>query len=205
MRYAAIFLILALALGGCVSTKRSRLGEPQAGDAKSGKSVNKKRENEKSGNEGSLPRAVEPDVSSGETGAIPESSKEETLLTRVEVQKYTESILNVIESLEACYASGDYERWKSLLTPLYREKHDDAAYLRAQGWTATGLYSFFKLLIATRKQGNVTALKISRIEFEKPWKALVFVILEEREFPEPQHTFIKIGNSWLKGLPEEGD
>jgi hypothetical protein len=204
MRYAAVFLILALALGGCVSTKRSRLGEPHIGNAESGKPVYENPENEKHETEGS---AVEPDERSFETGAVTESTKKESVtpLTQGEVEEYTESILNVIESLEACYATGDYERWKSLLTPLYREKHDDPAYLQAQGWEATELYSFFQLLIATRRQGNVTALKISRIEFERPRKALVFVILDEREFPEPQHTFIKIGNRWLKGLPEEGE
>jgi hypothetical protein len=204
MRYAAILLILALTLWGCVSTKRSRPGEYNTADAKSGETVDKTAEREKSGNEGSTFRAAGHDGKPGETDAVPENPKKEAPLTPVEVERYTESIMNVIESLEACYATGDFERWKSLLTPLYREKHDDPAYLQAQGWSAAGLYSFFKLLISTRKQGNVTALKISRIEFEKPWKALVFVILEEREFPEPQHTFIKIGDKWLKGLPEEG-
>jgi hypothetical protein len=205
MRYAAILLILTLVLGGCVSTKRSRLGGPRTDDAKSVKTADKKPEHEEGGIEGSVPRDSEREASAGETDAVAESPGREASLTRVEVEKYTESILSVIESLEACYATGDFERWKSLLTPLYREKHDDQAYLQAEGWSATGLYPFFKLLIATRKQGNVTALKISRIEFEKSRKALVFVILEEREFPEPQHTFIKIGDSWLKGLPEEGD
>jgi hypothetical protein len=197
MRYAAIFLVLAMAMGGCVSTKRSRLEEPGVENADFERPVDENPVGEKPEDEGRAKRAAE----SGGTS----STEEEPPLTQVKVEEYTESILSVIESLEKCYGTGDFEKWKSLLTPLYREKHDDPAYLRAEGWAATDLLAFFRLLIKTRKQGNVTALEISRIEFVNPWKARVFVLLDKSEFPEPQHTFIKRGNSWLKGLPEEGE
>jgi hypothetical protein len=187
MRYAAVFLVLALALGGCVSANRSRREGPGVENPADEKSEIDER----------AARAAE----SGGT----ESAEEPPPLTPVEVEEYTESILSVIESLEECYRTGDFEKWKSLLTPLYREKHDDREYLRAQGWAAADLGAFFRLLIKTRRQGNVTALEISRVEFVNPRKALVFVILEKNEFPEPQHTFIRAGNSWLKGLPEEGE
>ena len=186
MRYAVIFLVLALALGGCVSAKRLQREGPGAENAGFGKPVDE--------------RAARAAGSVGRS-----SAKEEPPLTRVEVEEYTESILSVIESLEECYGTGDFEKWKSLLTPLYKEKHDDSAYLRAQGWAAADLGAFFRLLIKTRRRGNVTALDISRVEFVNPRKALVFVILDKNEFPEPQHTFIRAGNSWLKGLPEEGE
>jgi hypothetical protein len=200
MRYAVIFLVLALALGGCVSAKRLQREGPGAENAGFGKPVDER-----------AARAAdeEPEVderAARAAGSVGRSSaKEEPPLTRVEVEEYTESILSVIESLEECYGTGDFEKWKSLLTPLYKEKHDDSAYLRAQGWAAADLGAFFRLLIKTRRRGNVTALDISRVEFVNPRKALVFVILDKNEFPEPQHTFIRAGNSWLKGLPEEGE
>jgi hypothetical protein len=192
MKYAAIFLVLALALGGCISGKRARGERPRAENPDFEKPAVENPDFEKPGGTGS-------------TEVIPGAAGEEPPLTRAEAEEYTESILSVIESLEECYRTGDFEKWKSLLTPLYKEKHNDPDFLQAGGWAASDLKSFFRLLIKTRKLVNVTSLGVSRVEFVNPQKALVYVILEDSEFPEPQHTFLKLGNSWLKGLPEEGE
>lgn len=46
--------------------------------------------------------------------------------------------------------------------------------------------------------------EISRVEFVSTNKAYVYVILGGEEFPTPQHTFIRAGESWYKGLSHEG-
>ena len=92
-----------------------------------------------------------------------------------------------------------------MLSPKYREKYNNPEFLNQEGWDATDIESFFYLLIETRKKGNITALPISRVEFIKDDKALVYVILGDEEFPEPQHTFVRIENNWYKGLREEGE
>ena len=194
MRFAAIFLTLALAMGGCVSQKPTRMAAARGEKAGLGEPAVESPADKKAETGGQAEKTGEPGDAAGKYP-----------LSHVEVEEYTESILSVIESLEECYRTGDLEKWKSLLTPLYKEKYGDPSYLRAQGWGATDLNAFFRLLIKTRNQGNVTALAISRVEFINQQKALVFVILGGSEFPEPQHTFIKIENSWLKGLPEEGE
>jgi hypothetical protein len=195
MRHAEILLALLLVLGGCVSTKRSRLAGADPGQAGFGERGTPSRPEPEPGN------APAPSPPASEPGGEPR----EQPFTGAEAAKHTESILSVIGALEECYRTGDFEKWQSLLTPLYREKHSDPEYLRAQGWDADDLRDFFRFLITTRKGGNVTALEISRVEFENPGKARVFVILDGREFPEPQHTFVRTGDSWLKGLPEEGE
>jgi len=118
-------------------------------------------------------------------------------------QKETESIITVIEKLEECYKTNNFEQWLHFLTPAYKERYSNEENLRAEGWEAYDLESFFHLLVETRKKGDIRALKISRVEFVSPHKALVYVLLRDKEFPEPQHTFIMVGNTWLKGLKDE--
>lgn len=138
---------------------------------------------------------------------IEEISEEkiETPVPPIDEEKEAESIVSVIETLEGCYKTADMEKWQSLLTPMYRERHNDPEFLKLEGWSATDIESFFYLLVETREKGNITSLPISRVEFINQNKALVYVILEDKEFPEPQHTFIRLDNSWYKGLIEEGE
>ena len=126
---------------------------------------------------------------------IPESYKKEQ----------TKSIIETIEELENCYKTKNYEKWKSLLTPEYKKKYGNPDFLKKNGWKANNLESFFYLLIETREKNGIEALPISRVEFVSPNKAYVYVLFKGKEFPKPQHTFIKIGDSWYKGLPEEGE
>ena len=123
----------------------------------------------------------------------------------IDEEKETVSIISVIEALEESYKVQDFEKWKILLSPKYREKYSNPDFLNQEGWNATDIESFFYLLIETRLKGNITALPISRVEFIKDDKALVYVMLGDKEFPEPQHTFIRIENNWYKGLREEGE
>jgi hypothetical protein len=201
MRYAQLFLVLLLACGGCVSAKRPHL--EGTGNARSGVKEPESPPPEEAVREGEAAGAANHGDEAPPSRS--EVHSQERQLTSVEVKEYTESIQSVIQSLEECYRTGDFEKWQSLLTPLYKKKYGDPEYLRSQGWAASDLRGFFRLLIAARREGNVTALKISRVAFLTSSKALVFVILEGKEFPEPQHTFLKMGSNWLKGLPEEGE
>ena len=136
-------------------------------------------------------------------------NKKEVKKTNVIEEKYkkqeTLSILDTIKKLEKSYEDSDFELWESLLTPAYKEKYNDPTFLKKHGWNANDLKSFFQLLIETREENGIKSLPISRVEFVSPRKAYVYVIFKGKEFPKPQHTFIKIGNSWYKGLPDEGE
>ncbi len=134
-----------------------------------------------------------------------EIEKIETPAPPIDEEKEAESIVSVIETLEGCYKTADLKKWQTLLTPMYRERHNDPEFLKLEGWSATDIESFFYLLVETRKKGNITSLPISRVEFINQNKALVYVILGDKEFPEPQHTFIRLDNRWYKGLTEEGE
>ena len=138
---------------------------------------------------------------------IEEISEEkiETPVPPIDEEKEAESIVSVIETLEGCYKTADLKKWQNLLTPMYMERHNDPEFLKLGGWSATDIESFFYLLVETRKKGNITSLPISRVEFINQNKALVYVILGDKEFPEPQHTFIRLDNRWYKGLTEEGE
>jgi hypothetical protein len=137
--------------------------------------------------------------------AAEEQEKAEGVTGPQDEVRETESILDVIESLEESYKNRDYDMWKSFLTEGYRKKYGDPKVLKREGWDATDLHSFFDVLIEARARASIGTLSISRIEFINPNKALVYVMLGGEEFPEPQHTFIKINDRWYKGLFEEGE
>jgi len=120
-------------------------------------------------------------------------------------EKETTSIIQAIKDLEECYRTESFDKWKNFLTPAYIEKHSNPEFLHTRGWDADTLESFFNMLVKTRKESNISSLPISRVEFISENKAFVYVRLGDREFPEPQHTFIRINNRWFKGLPEEGE
>ncbi len=122
-----------------------------------------------------------------------------------DAKREAESIITVIEKLEDCYKNNDFDNWLDLLTPRYRERYNDPELLAEEGWNVRNIGEFFNLLVDTRKKENIRALRISRVDFINPNKAYVYVFLENEEFPKPQHTFIKVGDSWLKGLSKEGD
>jgi hypothetical protein len=132
-------------------------------------------------------------------------AEEDEPLAPIDEEKETVSIITVIETLEMTYRTEDYEKWLSLLTPRYKEKYSKRENLAAEGWDASDLHSFFALLVQARRKENIGSLEISRVEFVSPRKAHVYVIFKGEEFPEPQHTFIRIGDSWYKGLREEED
>ena len=134
-----------------------------------------------------------------------EEEKIEISHLTIDEKRETVSIITVIETLEESYKNNDFENWKLLLTSSYQEKYDNSEFLKGEGWDAGDLKTFFHLLVATRKKENITALPISRVEFISDKKALVYVILGEEEFPEPQHTFVRINDNWYKGLREEGE
>ncbi len=138
-----------------------------------------------------------------EEGKVEDSEKPK--ITETYKKEQSKSIINTINELEKCYETGDFEKWKSLLTPSYIEKYNNPDYLKKNGWNADNLKSFFFLLIETREKNGIESLPISRVEFVSPVKAYVYVLYKGKEFPKPQHTFIRIGNSWYKGLPDEGD
>ena len=94
-----------------------------------------------------------------------EEKTDQTLKLTIDEEKETVSIISVIEALEESYKNQDFEKWKVLLSPKYREKYNDPEFLNQEGWDATDIESFFYLLIETRKKGNITALPISRVEF----------------------------------------
>ena len=131
------------------------------------------------------------------------AAEAETPVLHIDKEMETVSIYTVIETLEDCYKTQNYDRWLSLLTSAYREHFDNAVTLASEGWDATNIREFFDLLVSARRRGNVGNLEISRVEFVSDYKAFVYVILEGEEFPEPQHTFIRIGESWYKGLSTE--
>lgn len=137
-----------------------------------------------------------------ETAAEPRPENE-TGQPAIDEERETVSIVTVIERLEDSYRTQDYELWLNLLTPAYRRRYSDPRHLEAEGWDAADLRSFFKLLVKTRKRENIGSLEISRVEFVSPTKALVYVLLAGEEFPVPQHTFIRRGDTWYKGLKEE--
>jgi len=123
----------------------------------------------------------------------------------IDEEKETRSIYTVIEELESCYSMYDYAQWLSLLTMSYRQHFNDREILEAEGWAATNIREFFDLLVQTRRGRNIGDLDISRVEFINDNKAYVYVLLDDEEFPVPQHTFIRVGDSWLKGLSNEGE
>ena len=123
----------------------------------------------------------------------------------IDEAKETRSIYTVIEELESCYSMYDYAQWLSLLTMSYRQHFNDREILEAEGWAATNIREFFDLLVQTRRGRNIGDLDISRVEFINDNMAYVYVLLDDEEFPVPQHTFIRVGDSWLKGLSNEGE
>lgn len=131
------------------------------------------------------------------------AAETETPVLHIDEEKETVSIYTVIETLEDCYKTQNYDLWLSLLTSAYREHFDNDEALASEGWDATNIREFFDLLVSARRRGNIGDLEISRVEFVNDYKAYVYVILEGKEFPEPQHTFIRIGESWYKGLSTE--
>jgi hypothetical protein len=120
-------------------------------------------------------------------------------------KREAESIISVIEKLEDCYKDNDFDNWLNFLTPRYRKRYNDPKLLAEEGWDAQSISEFFNLLVDTRKKKNIRALQISRVDFINPNKAYVYVFLGNEEFPKPQHTFIKLSDSWLKGLSKEGE
>lgn len=140
-----------------------------------------------------------------------EVEKEETIevaeaekpVLNINERKEADSIYTVIETLEDCYRTSNYDRWLSLLTHTYRDHFDDPNTLASEGWDATNIREFFDLLVRTRRKGNIRDLEISRVEFVSDYKAFVYVILGGEEFPKPQHTFIRIRETWYKGLSTE--
>ncbi len=126
-------------------------------------------------------------------------------LPAIDEERETDSIMTVIEQLENSYRTGDYEQWAGLLTAAYKRRYSDPQNLAAEGWRARDLRSFFNLLVRTRQKENIGSLEISRVEFVSENKAYVYVLLEGEEFPVPQHTFIRRGDSWYKGLKEEDE
>jgi hypothetical protein len=137
---------------------------------------------------------------SGSGGAEAET---ETVVLNIDEKKEADSIYTVIETLEDCYRTENYELWLSLLTRAYKDHFDDPETLDSEGWDAQNIQEFFNLLVNTRRRGNIADLEISRVEFVSDYKAYVYVILGDKEFPEPQHTFIRIGETWYKGLSTE--
>lgn len=132
-----------------------------------------------------------------------EVAEAETPVLNIDEEEEADSIYTVIETLEDCYRTRNYDRWLSLLTHAYRDHFDDPNTLASEGWDATNIMEFFDLLVSTRRRGNVRDLEISRVEFVSDYKAFVYVILRGEEFPEPQHTFIRMGETWYKGLSTE--
>lgn len=191
MNYFIIFLfLLPLTISGC-SAKNYGIVEDQVIQQEEVKKGEKK---EEISDENIVQAEKKQGIEKIETPAVP-----------IDEEKETESIISVIEALEGCYKTANLEKWQSLLTPLYRERHNDPEFLKIGGWSATDIESFFYLLVETRKKGNITSLPISRVEFINQNKALIYVILGDKEFPEPQHTFIRLDNRWYKGLIEEGE
>jgi hypothetical protein len=135
-----------------------------------------------------------------------EKPREEIIFTEQKSEyekKETVSIIYIIEELEQCYEEGDFEKWMSFLTPRYKKRYSDSQALKEEGWDAVDIESFFHLLVQTRKTENINTLPISRVEFLNENKALVYVFFGDEEFPEPQHTFVRINGKWYKGLREE--
>ena len=145
--------------------------------------------------------AIAPNIN--DTGNGLEHVETETVVLNIDEEKETDSIYTVIETLEDCYRTANFERWLSLLTGAYKDHFDDADILASEGWDARNIEEFFDLLVNTRRRGNIADLEISRVEFVSDYKAYVYVILGDKEFPEPQHTFIRIGETWYKGLSTE--
>jgi len=197
-----IFLLLFLLISsliGCSSVKESVKGQNSA------VSIEKNFEKEVQTPEISETKNVEHEASGKETSNVStqngnESSKNVTIEYK---KKQSKSIIETIKKLEQYYDTEAFEKWQSLLTSAYKEKYSDPEFLKAQGWEAKDLKSFFYLLIKTRKKNGIKSLAISRVEFVDSNKAYVYVLLKGKEFPKPQHTFIKVGNSWYKGLPDE--
>ncbi len=147
----------------------------------------------------------------GKTGRSEQAEGSETTAPTVIVKEEdvaspeVQSIITVIAELEECYRLNNFEKWLGLLTPHYRAAYSDPEFLAREGWKAGSIESFFRLLVETRRRGNIRSLAVSRVSFINPNKAQVYVMLESEEFPRPQHTFIRIGNSWYKGLANEGE
>jgi hypothetical protein len=135
----------------------------------------------------------------------PAEEGEKAVSKPADEEKEKNSIIDVITSLEKSYEKKDYDMWRSFLTEGYKRKYNDPEVLKKEGWNAEDLRSFFNLLVRTRTRAHIETLSISRVDFLSQNKALVYVMLEGEEFPEPQHTFIKINNKWYKGLIEEGE
>jgi hypothetical protein len=181
-------VVMVLFIAGCATTRETatRTGETVHEDA--GRRGETRAPDEMTGQESEMEAAA---------GEEPDPD------LQIDEKKETVSIIEVIESLERTYLDGDFETWLSLLTPRYRAKYDQPDILRKEGWDAKDLRSFFELLVETRRSENIGSLEISRVDFVSPRKAHVFVLFKGEEFPEPQHTFIRMGGSWYKGLREE--
>lgn len=214
----SIFILLGILLVGCSTTKGTVNNiENSEQHKKSENQVAVQSPNEPNNDSGQAKENVKPVESNKKTTALVQSESEKTdelkhegnvekkIISKEYKQKATISILDTIEQLEQCYETQNFKKWKSLLTPTYKEKYSDPVFLKQQGWNANNLESFFYLLIQTREKNGIKSLPISRVEFVNPNKAYVYVIFKGKEFPKPQHTFIKIGNSWYKGLPDEGE
>ncbi len=190
MKHACIFLLLLyLLFCGCIS-ERAVLTD----------------ESKKDNHQQELVKAEKYAEEDLAKPAEAEKPKEEIAFTEQkpeDEEKETVSIVNIIEELEECYKDGNFEKWKSFLTPRYKERHNDPQYLEDEGWDAVDVESFFHLLVETRKTEHINALSISRVEFLNKNKALVYVFFGDEEFPEPQHTFVRIHGKWYKGLREE--
>ena len=214
----SIFILLGVLLVGCSTTKGTVKNiENSEQHKKSENQVAVRSQNETNNGSGQIKENVKPVESNKKPTASvqsesektdelkPEGNVEEKIIGKGYKQKETISILDTIEQLEQCYETQNFKKWKSLLTPAYKEKYSDPAFLKQQGWNDDNLESFFYLLIQTREKNGIKSLPISKVEFVSPNKAYVYVLFKGKEFPKPQHTFIKIGNSWYKGLPDEGE
>ncbi len=134
---------------------------------------------------------------------LPESDDLVQPIDAGEAKEQAENILDIINRFEETYEKNDFEGWQSMLTADYRKKYSNPEDLHKDGWNATDLHSFFNILVETRRKGQIKTLKISRVVFVNPNKAYVYVFFENKEFPKPQHTFIRINGTWLKSLREE--
>ena len=140
-----------------------------------------------------------------EDEAIQEDVYVAKTVLNISQEKETRSIYTVIDELESCYCTSNYEKWTSLLTPNYRQHLNNRQILEAEGWQAENIRGFFNLLVQTRRKSDIGDLDVSRVDFVSDTKAYVYVVLDGEEFPTPQHTFIRIDDSRLKGLSYEGE
>jgi hypothetical protein len=189
MKHCVFFTVLCLFFCGCVSKRPALVNE------------------EKEETHQQEPVRAGGNTQEGLTQPVDTEKPEEEIAFTGQKSEYekkeTVSIINIIEELEQCYKESDFKKWKSFLTPKYKERYSDSQSLKEEGWDAVDVESFFHLLVETRKTENINTLPISRVEFLNENKALVYVFFGDEEFPEPQHTFVRINGKWYKGLREE--